>query len=174
MSIPWGETKGDAEIGGYHLVWPRDLVQSAIGLLASGQVETPRAALIWLACLKGANGELPQNSWIHGEAYWTGMQLDEVAAPILLAWHLRKEKALGDFDPWTVIGRAARYLVLHGPVTRQERWEEASGYSPSTLATITAGLVIVAEFARERGDDDTAHFLLDYATGCPRILKRGR
>jgi glucoamylase len=163
MSIPWGETKGDDEIGGYHLVWPRDLMQSATGLLASGQTETARAALIWLACLQETNGELPQNSWIHGEGYWTGLQLDEVAAPILLAWHLHKADALGLFDPWTIVSRAASYLILHGPITRQERWEEASGYSPATLAAITAGLVIVAEFARRRGDENTAQFSLDYA-----------
>ncbi len=163
MSIPWGETKGDDEIGGYHLVWPRDLVQSAIGLLASGQVETARAALIWLACLQEPSGELPQNSWIQGEAYWKGLQLDEVAAPILLAWHLHKADALGLFDPWTIVSRAARYLILHGPITRQERWEEASGYSPGTLAAILAGLVTTAEFARARGDKNTAQFVLDYA-----------
>jgi glucoamylase len=163
MSIPWGETKGDDEIGGYHLVWPRDLVQSATGLLASGQTDTPRAALIWLAALQEANGELPQNSWIHGEAYWRGMQLDEVAAPILLAWHLHKANALALFDPWIVVSRAATYLILNGPITAQERWEEASGYSPSTLAAIAAGMVIVAEFARARGENETAEFLLDYA-----------
>jgi glucoamylase len=138
-------------------------MQSATGLLASGQTETARAALIWLACLQESNGELPQNSWIHGEAYWTGLQLDEVAAPILLAWHLHKASALGLFDPWTVVSRAAKYLILHGPITRQERWEEASGYSPGTLAAITAALVIVAEFARERGDENVAQFTLDYA-----------
>jgi glucoamylase len=163
MSIPWGETKGDDEIGGYHLVWPRDLMQSATGLLASGQTETPRAALIWLACLQEANGELPQNSWIHGDAYWTGLQLDEVAAPILLAWHLHQAGALGLFDPWTIISRAASYLILHGPVTRQERWEEVSGYSPATMAAIAAGLVVVAEFARARGDQAASQFALDYA-----------
>jgi glucoamylase len=163
MSIPWGETKGDDDIGGYHLVWPRDLVQSAIGLLASGQTETARAALIWLACLQEPDGELPQNSWIRGEAFWTGLQLDEVAAPILLAWHLQKENALELFDPWTVVSRAARYLILNGPITRQERWEEASGYSPGTLAAILAGLVIVAEFARAREDENTSRFALDYA-----------
>jgi glucoamylase len=163
MSIPWGETKGDDDIGGYHLVWPRDLVQSAIGLLASGQTETARAALIWLACLQEPDGELPQNSWIRGEAFWTGLQLDEVAAPILLAWHLQKENALELFDPWTVVSRAARYLILNGPITRQERWEEASGYSPGTLAAILAGLVIVAEFARAREDENTTRFALDYA-----------
>jgi len=37
MSIPWGETKGDLDLGGYHLVWTRDLVQSASALLATVQ-----------------------------------------------------------------------------------------------------------------------------------------
>lgn len=163
MSIPWGETKGDDELGGYHLVWPRDIVQSAIGLLASGQAETARRALIWLACLQGPDGRLPQNSWITGEAYWTGLQLDEVAAPILLAWRLWESKALDLFDPWTLVSRAARFLILNGPVTKQERWEEAAGYSPSTLAVILAGLVCVAQFARERGENATADFVLAYA-----------
>jgi hypothetical protein len=38
MSIPWGETKDDNDLGGYHLVWTRDLVQSATALLASDYV----------------------------------------------------------------------------------------------------------------------------------------
>ena len=33
-----------------------------------------------------------QNFWVNGDAYWTGIQLDEVAFPILLAWRLRCEK----------------------------------------------------------------------------------
>ena len=28
-SIPWGQHKGDDDVGGYHLVWTRDMVQSA-------------------------------------------------------------------------------------------------------------------------------------------------
>ncbi|MBA3883953.1 MAG: glucoamylase, partial [Chthoniobacterales bacterium] len=163
MSIPWGETKGDDELGGYHLVWPRDIVQSALGLLASGHDETARRALIWLACLQADDGKLPQNSWINGTAYWTGLQLDEVAAPILLAWRLREMNALGLFDPWTLVARAARFLILHGPVTGQDRWEEASGYSPGTMAAIGAGLVCVSEFARDRGEEESARFLLIYA-----------
>ena len=89
MSIPWGETKGDNDLGGYHLVWTRDLVQSATALLATGQTGTPLRALIWLAALQRPDGSFPQNSWIDGSAYWCGLQLDEVAAPILLAWRLR-------------------------------------------------------------------------------------
>src|SRR3989441_5617590 len=89
MSIPWGETKGgDNDRGGYHLVWTRDLVQSATALLGTGQMSTPLRALIWLAALQRTDGSFPQNSWINGTAYWSGLQLDEIAAPILLAWRL--------------------------------------------------------------------------------------
>jgi len=163
LSIPWGETKDDSDQGGYHRVWTRDMVQTATALLACGQTESPLRALIWLACVQADDGRLPQNSSISGEAYWKGIQLDQVAAPILLAWRLQRAEALRQFDPWTLISRAARYLILHGPVTSQERWEEASGYSPSTLATIVASIVCAAEFARGRKDKLAADFLLDYA-----------
>jgi glucoamylase len=36
LSIPWGFIKGDEDLGGYHLIWPRDLVETAGALLASG------------------------------------------------------------------------------------------------------------------------------------------
>jgi len=165
MSIPWGETKGgDADLGGYHLVWTRDLVQSATALLATGQNGTPVRALIWLAALQRADGSFPQNSWLNGTAYWSGLQLDEIAAPILLAWRLFKRGAtLGLFDPRVMILRAAAYLVLQGPVTGQDRWEENAGYSPSTLATVIASLVCVAEHAHGLGNMTLANFLLAYA-----------
>jgi len=164
MSIPWGETKGDNDLGGYHLVWTRDLVQSATALLATGQTGTPLRALIWLAAIQRTDGRFPQNSWINGEAYWCGVQLDEVAAPILLAWRLHSEGVtLGRFDPSVMIFRAAAFLIRQGPVTAQDRWEENTGYSPSTLATVIAGLVCAAEFARQCHDTGTAEFILEYA-----------
>jgi glucoamylase len=164
MSIPWGETKDDDELGGYHLVWTRDLVQSATALLASGQTGTPLRALIWLAAIQQADGRFPQNSWIDGTAYWPGFQLDEIAAPILLAWRLRREGVTtGLYDPRVLTFRAAAHLILQGPVTAQERWEENSGYSPSTLATVIASLVCAAEFAEESGDAATADLILAYA-----------
>ncbi|MFL6540420.1 MAG: glycoside hydrolase family 15 protein [Chthoniobacterales bacterium] len=162
MSIPWGEVKGDDELGGYHLVWSRDIVQSALGLLASGRKGTARRALIWLACLQESSGRLPQNSWISGEPYWMGLQLDEVAAPVLLAHRLHELDALDLFHPWVLATRAARFLILNGPVTKQERWEENAGYSPGTLASIVAALACVADLARNR-DDSSAQFLLEYA-----------
>ena len=39
LSIPWGFSKGDDDLGGYHLVWPRDLVETAGGFLAVGAHE---------------------------------------------------------------------------------------------------------------------------------------
>ena len=164
MSIPWGETKNDNDLGGYHLVWTRDLVQSATALLATGQTGTPLRALIWLAAIQAADGNFPQNSWIDGHAYWTGLQLDEIAAPILLAWRLHREGVtLGKFDPCVLIVRAAAYLIRQGPVTAQDRWEENSGYSPSTLATVIAGLVCAAEIGKDNYQPGTADFILDYA-----------
>ena len=80
MSIPWGETKGDLDLGGYHLVWTRDLVQSATALLATGQTGTPLRALIWLAALQRPDGSFPQNSWLDGTAYWSGLAARQVAA----------------------------------------------------------------------------------------------
>jgi glucoamylase len=162
MSIPWGEIKGDNDLGGYHLVWTRDLVLSATALLAAGHTGTPLRALIWLAAMQEPDGSFPQNSWIDGTAYWSAFQLDEIAAPILLAWHLQNEGATpGLFDPGVMIMRAVEYLILHGPATAQERWEEISGYSPSTLATVIASLVCAAQFAN--GHADTAGFILTYA-----------
>ena len=163
LSIPWGETKDDSDQGGYHLVWTRDMVQTATALLACGRTESPLRALIWLACVQQADGSMPQNSSITGEPYWKGIQMDEVAVPILLAWRLRREKALRQFDPWTLISRAAKYLITHGPVTAQERWEENSGYSPSTLASMIAALICAADFAHDRNEAVAANLMVAYA-----------
>src|SRR5262245_2506398 len=163
LSIPWGEARGDKDQGGYHVVWTRDLVNTATGPLAAGNKVTPLRALIYLAASQLHDGRFPQNFWIDGTPYWGGIQLDEVAFPILLAWRLRQENALEGFDPYELVKRAACYLVQHAPVTQQERWEDSSGYSPSTLAACIAALVCAGCFGRERGDPATARFLEDYA-----------
>ena len=163
LSIPWGEAKGDSDHGGYHLVWTRDMVNSASALLAAGDTVTPLRALIYLAVAQLEDGGFPQNFWVDGGAYWRGIQLDEVAFPILLAWQIKRQNALQGFDPYAMIAHAAAYLVLHGPVTQQERWEEVSGYSPSTLASNIAALICAACLFRERQDEATATFLEEYA-----------
>jgi glucoamylase len=163
LSIPWGEAKGDEDRGGYHLVWTRDLVNTAMGLLAAGNTESPLRAMIYLAVSQHEDGGFAQNFWIDGKPYWQGIQLDEVAFPVLLAWRLYRQGQLGTFDPYAMVMKAARYLLLHGPATQQERWDEAGGYSPSTIASNIAALVCAAMFARERGDAVSATVLEDYA-----------
>ena len=164
LTIPWGEARNDKEgKGGYHLVWTRDMVESALGLLAAGNTDAPYRALVYLASRQEEDGKFPQNFWVDGEAFWTGMQFDEVAFPVLLAWRLYGLKLLHCFDPLVMVNRAVAFLLHNGPVTGEERWEEASGYSPSTLAVIISAFICAASFARARQDDDTAEFLESYA-----------
>lgn len=162
-SIPWGDAMGDDDLGGYHLVWTRDMVNSATGLLACGDKITPLRALIYLACSQQEDGGFPQNFWVDGTPYWKGVQLDEVAFPIMLAWRLWQADALQGFDPYSMVVRAARYLIERGPVTDQERWEECSGFSPSTLAAKIAAFICAAHFARVHADKALAQFFEDYA-----------
>ena len=163
LSIPWGDEQSDDATGGYHLVWTRDLVKSVTALLAVGDFRTPLRALIYLAVSQRNDGGFFQNFWIDGRPYWSGIQLDEVAFPVLLAWRLWKCDALGNFNPFQMVARAAGFLIREGPITPQDRWEEARGYSPSTLAVHVAALLCAADFFADRGEDGTAAFVRDYA-----------
>jgi glucoamylase len=162
-SIPWGSSKGDQDLGGYHLVWTRDMVQTATALMASGRTDTAMRALVYLACTQRTDGSFAQNFWIDGTPYWTGIQLDEVAFPIILAWRLWKANGLGEFDIFPFVERAAAFLVRYAPVTQQERWEETAGYSPSTLAAVISALVCAADIARSRQATELGSYLEAYA-----------
>ena len=81
----------------------------------------------------------------------------------MLAWRMWKADALRDFDPYVTVQRACGFLLRQGPATAQERWEEAGGYSPSTLASNIAGLICAAEFIEARGDKHTADFVRTHA-----------
>lgn len=163
LSIPWGEDKGDDDVGGYHLVWTRDMVNGATALLAVGDTATPLRALIYLAITQREDGGFYQNFWIDGNPYWTGVQLDETSFPVILAWRLWKANALANFDPYQMVLLACGFLIREGPTTAQDRWEEASGYSPSTLASVIAALICAAEFIEARGDKHTAEFVRTHA-----------
>jgi glucoamylase len=164
LTIPWGEARNDEQgKGGYHLVWTRDMVESAMGLLAAGDTHAPLRALIYLAARQEEDGSFPQNFWVNGNAFWKGMQLDEVAFPVLLAWRLHQLQLLGQFNPRVMVNRATAFLLHSGPVTGEERWEEGSGYSPSTLAAIISAFICAASFARAEQDNSTAAFLESYA-----------
>jgi glucoamylase len=170
-SIPWGQIKSDDDLGGYHLVWTRDMVQTATALLACGRSETARRALVYLACTQHPDGGFAQNFWIDGTPYWKGLQLDEVAYPLILAWRLWKSDALGEMKIFPFVERAAGFLVRHAPITQQERWEENAGYAPSTLAAAIAGLICAAEMARAHDAAEFAVFLEEFADWIEKHLE---
>jgi glucoamylase len=166
LSIPWGFSKGDDDLGGYHLVWPRDLAEIAGGFLAAGAVEDAKRVIQYLETTQEADGHWPQNMWLDGSAYWSGIQMDETAFPVLLIDLARREGALSAAEMerfWPMVRRAAGFLVRNGPVTPQDRWEEDPGYSPFTLAVEIAALLIAAHLAEARGEDDLAAYLYETA-----------
>ena len=116
-SIPWGASKGDADLGGYHLVWTtrHDSVRDRSAGLRSTRRPPFARWSIWPAP-SGTDGSFAQNFWIDGTPYWTGIQLDEVAFPIILAWRLWKVNGLGSFDVLPFVERAASFLVRYAPL----------------------------------------------------------
>jgi len=166
LSIPWGFNKGDEDLGGYHLVWPRDLVETALGFLAAGSELDALRVLRYLESTQEADGHWAQNLWLDGRPYWGGMQMDETAFPILLVDMLRREAkyALGDLQRWwKLVERAAKFIVRNGPVTQQDRWEEDAGYSPFTLAVEIAGLLAAANLGDAVGEKEAATHLRETA-----------
>jgi glucoamylase len=163
LSIPWGMAKGEGDLGGYHVVWPRDQVEAAGALLATDKSEAAGQTLFYLMCTQHADGHWPQNMWLDGKPYWPGLQTDETAFPILLADALRRRKALGGLYVWPMVRLAVQFLVRNGPVSPQDRWEENSGYSVFTLATEIAAMLAAADFADEAAEPETAKFLRETA-----------
>ncbi|MEM0158141.1 MAG: glycoside hydrolase family 15 protein [Thermoplasmataceae archaeon] len=163
LSIPWGFSKGDFDLGGYHLIWPRDLVESAGGLIASGDINGGLEILSFLVATQEIDGHWPQNMWIDGTPYWTGIQMDEAAFPILLVDLLKEHIKGSGIDPLPMILKAASFIARNGPVTGQDRWEEDSGYSCFTLAAEVAALIVGAEYLRNRGYVSEAAYLEDLA-----------
>jgi len=74
-----------------------------------------------------------------------------------------KAGALEGVDPYPMVRSGAGFLIRHGPATQQDRWEECSGYSPSTLAATIAALICAADFADSHHDEEDAAFIRDYA-----------
>lgn len=157
LSIPWGEAMNADRccVAGYHAVWPRDLYQMATAEIAVGDVVAANRALDYLFDVQQRpDGSYPQNTWLDGTPVFHSVQLDEIADPILLAWQL------GRFDAaaYARIKPSAEYLAHNGPQTPQERWEEAGGYSPSTIAAEIAALICAADIANRNGDTEAAAF----------------
>ncbi|WP_428994949.1 glycoside hydrolase family 15 protein [Pseudoalteromonas ruthenica] len=183
LSNPWGDTVA-AEQGhtGYKAVWVRDFYQVAMAFLAMGDTQTAKAAFNYLPKVQvredtpgnqGDTGWFLQKTHVDGELEWVGVQLDQTAMPIMLAWKLYKGGVLSknELTHWyrTMLQPAADFLVEGGlakilwndtqitpPYTQQERWEEQAGYSPSTTAAVVAGLISAGEIAKLSGDTDSA------------------
>ncbi len=152
LGTPWGDSTGDGN-GGYHLVWERDMYEFASALIVAGDTADPIRAVHWaFNTQQQSDGHFPQNSFVNGTPYWNGIQMDEQAFPIMLAWKLG---ITDSSDYINHIKPAANYIVQHGPTTGQERWEENGGYSPSTIAAEIAGLVTAADIARVNGDSSS-------------------
>jgi glucoamylase len=122
LSIPWGNTSNDP--GGYHLVWPRDAVEAGLGLLAAGEMEDAGRLLAYLAATQNADGGWCQNFFPAGRPYWRGVQLDEAGFPILLTAKMHDLHLRVSPQAVSMVRQAAGYLVRHGPVSPQDRWEE--------------------------------------------------
>ncbi len=166
LSIPWGFAKGDEDLGGYHLVWPRDLVETAGGLLAIGARDEVRQIIRYLQAIQEHDGHWPQNCWLDGTPYWNGVQMDECAFPILLVDLAWRDGSLPEAELrglWRMVHRAAGYILRNGPVTGQDRWEEDGGYSPFTLAVEIAALLAAADLADKMGEPEAASYLRETA-----------
>jgi glucoamylase len=180
LASPWGQAVDAGTLvngkpvyyGSYREVFGRDLYEAFTGLMADGDVATARDATLFLFDRQQLpTGELPRNSLVNGEAApdTGGDQLDETAYPILMAY---LSGLSGDDPLWAQhIKPAADFLVAHGPSYGVERWEEQSGYSPSTIAAEIAGLTAASAIARQHGDTADAQLYQATADDFQRGVK---
>jgi glucoamylase len=157
LSVPWGNSTEN--LGGYHLVWPRDATLTAFALLAAHQLIDARHMLAHLTASQCRDGRWPQNYFPSGEPFWIGVQLDEAAFPVLLAAKLRE---IGEAElPGTrnMVRAAVGFIARTGPSSPQDRWEENPGVSPFTLAAAVSALVAAAPWL----PDDERDYALSLA-----------
>ncbi|GHH36531.1 glycoside hydrolase family 15 protein [Lentzea cavernae] len=154
-SFPWAfgfDRELAPELGPYALVWPRDLYHVSTAMIAAGDVGFAQRSLdFMLSKQQQPDGHLPQNTRVDGTPVWLKVQLDQVAAPLLLAWHLgRQNQSTVDS-----LRRSADYLLSYpnAPFSEQERWENQDGYSPATIASVIAGLVCFADLLQRNGEN---------------------
>jgi glucoamylase len=175
LSIPWGFSKPDDDLGGYHLVWPRDLVEAAGGFIAMGAHEHVRRVLRYLQVTQESDGHWSQNMWLDGRPYWSGVQMDETALPILLVDLAARHGVIdsrGSAAMWPMVRRAASFLVRNGPVSPQDRWEEEPGYAPFTIATEIAALLVAADLAEAGCNKVAATYLRETADAWNASIER--
>ncbi len=141
-------------------------METAGGRLAAGAHAEAVRVLDYLRTTQEPDGHWPQNNWLDGSSYWQGVQMDECAFPILLVDMAHRNGAISDVQArryWPMVRAATAFLLLNGPVTGQDRWEENAGYSTFTLAVEVAALLTAAECAEREGAADLARVLRDTA-----------
>ena len=174
QAVPAGTDSGGqpAYFGSYREVFSRDLYEAFTGLLTDGDLATARDAVRFLFDRQQlADGAMPRNSLLNGKAApdTGGLQLDEVAYPILMDYQAGLS---GDATLWADHVRpAADFLVAHGPSDGNERWEEQTGYSPSTIAAEIAGLTAASVIAGDHGDRARARLYQATADYFQRSIK---
>jgi glucoamylase len=176
LASPWGQSvsAGDPAntyFGSYREVFSRDLYEAWTALYTDGDVATARATVRFLFLhQQQADGSMPRNSLINGKTAPDSFntQLDEAAYPILMA---QQSGLSADATLWPHIKAAANFIISHGPSYGVERWEEQSGYSPSTIAAEIAGLVAAAQIAKVHGDRASARVFLATADNYQRSIK---
>ncbi|HEY1531706.1 MAG TPA: glucodextranase DOMON-like domain-containing protein [Galbitalea sp.] len=176
LDAPWGQSIAANDPGnlfqpGYKEVFARDLYEAWTALYTDGDLATAKDTVRYLLLhSQQANGSQPRNSLLDGTKAADAFndQLDESAYPILMAW----QSGLGpDKTLWPHVKLAADFLASHGPSFGVERWEEQTGYSPSTIAAEIAGLVAAASIANEHGDAASARVWLATADQYQRSIK---
>ena len=169
---PWAWANVLQSLAVYHAVWSRDLYEIATALIAMGDPAAANRALDYLFNVQQKpDGSYPQNSRLSGEPVFGGLQMDEVSFPTVLAGQLGRTGAAD----WAHVKKAEDFVVANGPSTPGERWENASGYSPATIAAEIAGLVVGADIARKNGDNATRRSLpagRRFVAGQPRAMDR--
>jgi len=166
LGSPWGQSvQADTFVNGepmyfgsYRETFARDLYEEFTGLLVAGDVATAQDATRFLFdSQQQPDGSMPRNSLPNGKPApdTGGLQLDETSYPILMDW---QSGLAGDATLYQQhVVPAADFLVAHGPSDGSERWEEQSGYSPSTIAAEIAGLTAAAQIAKVNGDGARAN-----------------
>jgi glucoamylase len=180
LASPWGQSVpagvfangAPSYFGSYREVFARDLYEAFTGLLVDGDLATARAATRFLFDRQQqADGSMPRNSLLNGKTApdTGGTQLDETSYPIVMALQAGLD---GNGSLWRDhIRPAADFLVAHGPSFGVERWEEQTGYSPSTIAAEIAGLTAATVIAKEHGDQARARVYQATADDFQRNIK---
>ncbi|HSC05149.1 MAG TPA: glycoside hydrolase family 15 protein, partial [Solirubrobacteraceae bacterium] len=161
LASPWGQaipagnfTGGEPTyFGSYREVFARDLYEAFAGLLVAGDIHTAQDTTRFLfERQQQPDGSMPRNSLENGKVApdTGGLQLDETSYPILMDWQSGLAHDSSLYKNHVI--PAADFLVAHGPSDGVERWEEQSGFSPSTIAAEIGGLTAAAHIAKVNHD----------------------